>query len=115
MNEARRSPTTQELYWAAGFLEGEGCFSVTTARKAERVVAGQVDSEPLAKLKEIFGGNINYTEPKSEKQKPVFRWSVWGARARGVMLTLFPLMSERKQNQIIKALAAKPKLAYVRS
>lgn len=102
---------TRDLAWAAGFLEGEGSFHSTSSIAAgkryhhQRVAAVQVDSEPLAKLLRLFGGRISLIKPRGNS-KESFYWTVNGNRARGIMLTLFPLLSERRQQQIRVAMSA---------
>ena len=100
---ATRSPTTRDLEWSAGFIEGEGSFDIDRGRG--RVCAVQVNREPLEKLLALFGGHI-YTRRPTEGwgKQPVCSWIVTGPRARGVMMTLYSLMSERRQRQILCAL-----------
>lgn len=105
---ATGSPTIRDLEWAAGFLEGEGSFAYMKGG-TQRVRASQVNSEPLARLKKIFGGSISYEPSRTQKETgnkkaDCFAWAISGARARGVMLTLFPLLSEKRQDQITAAM-----------
>lgn len=93
-------PAVRGLAWAAGFLEGEGCFL------SSRVHAPQVNREPLERLTRLFGGGIYLTRPKVRRWNECFRWHVSGTRARGVMMTLYALMSARRQAQIRKALTS---------
>ena len=91
----------KDIYWVAGFLEGEGSFTVAKKKKnklAFRVTAVQAQLAPLEKLVSILGGRIQHS------QYP--RWSLWGTRAIGLMFTLYSIMSPRRQQQIMKALLA---------
>src|SRR5262249_16159364 len=45
-----------DLRWAAGFLEGEGSFS---CRSSLQVCATQVQTWPLERLRDLFGGAIS--------------------------------------------------------
>jgi hypothetical protein len=99
---ATRRPTLRELEWAAGFLEGEASFS------GGRIHVSQVNPEPLKRLLDIFGGNINEPRQRAVGCRPIGEWRVSGARARGVLLTIFELMSQRRKAQIRKALLATP-------
>ena len=56
----------KDLYWAAGFLEGEGGFGMYGPKNAWSVQAAQVQKEPLERLKSLFGGSITY----ESKRKP---------------------------------------------
>jgi len=99
-----RSPSLRDLEWAAGFLEGEGHF------RSSRVEAKQISTtEPLERLLAIFGGHVEtfsmeYRRQQGGKANDGSIWGVGGARARGVMMTLFPLLSTRRKAQIRGAL-----------
>jgi len=114
---ALRSPRTTDLYWAAGFLEGEGCFS-HGSDGTESVLASQVQREPLERLVAFFGGTIKLRpqydsdlegaiQAGIHSRQPLHTWRVTGGRARGVMLTLFALLSPKRKTEVLKALAAK--------
>lgn len=97
-----------DLYWAAGFLEGEGSFA--SSRTCPYVEASQVELEPLEKLLELFGGNIYYIDRATQKHNSpnwnnYYRWSIYGKKAVGVMLTLYSLMHSKRQGQIYKAVS----------
>jgi hypothetical protein len=96
--KATLTPRTVDLYWAAGFLEGEGCFRA--ADRTEEAYASQVDPEPLYRLQLLFGGRIQLRT----NRRPIYEWQVHGARARGVMMTLYSLLSARRRGQIRQAL-----------
>ena len=96
-------PTIRDIAWAAGFLEGEGSF----ASRGGTVNAVQVNTEPLHRLQELFGGSIYFDDKRTQKNpnwQPVSAWSVSGARARGFAMTIYSLMSSRRQEQIKKML-----------
>lgn len=109
---AKQSPTSWDIGWAAGFMEGEGCFTHTGGRTAygsERVQASQVNREPLERLLALFGGRVieRQNNPRGFGGRGagvINVWQVNGTRARGVMLTLFSLMSERRKGQILASL-----------
>lgn len=101
-------PTNEELNWAAGFLEGEGCFQAHHGSTA--TTATQTETrEPLDKLLKLFGGSIILITPKAmrtkgSKVRNYWRWSVYGAPAVITMIHLYPFMSVRRQEQIALAL-----------
>jgi len=95
-----------ELKWLAGFLEGEGSFIATGPRKGQlRVQANQVQLWPLERCVAIIGGNICKTTGRGKSQ-PQHLWHINGQRAAGAMMSLYILMSPRRQEQIRKALKA---------
>jgi hypothetical protein len=93
-NKATRSPTIRDLAWAAGFIEGEGSFPSTG-----NIFVSQVNPDPLVRLLEMFGGTV-----RRINNQAIWRWVVSGSRARGIMLTLYPLMSDERKRQIKKAI-----------
>jgi hypothetical protein len=98
--KATRSFSDLDMAWAAGFLEGEGAFT-----SPHRVDARQVDREPLDRLLGMFGGRICVVKA-TERWNTCHHWYTSGSRARGIMMTLYPLLSARRQEQIRKALQA---------
>lgn len=87
-----------EIYWAAGFLEGEGYFK---KKKTLVVSANQIYIEPLERLQKIFRGKIyNWLY----KDKIIYGWYVSGPLAASIMMTLYSLMSVIRQEQIKQSL-----------
>jgi hypothetical protein len=100
----------RELHWAAGFLEGEGCFC--NQRAQVLVSAVQVQRQPLERLLALFGGKIYACNPRRKNWQPYFKWNTQGSRGAGIAMTLFTLMSPRRQEQIAKALARWKSVPY---
>lgn len=91
----------RELYWAAGFIEGEGCFYYHPDRGKWTVSATQNTKEPLERLVAIFGGWLNMRPAKPPRlPNDHFIWMVHGPRAIGIAMTLYRLMSPRRQAKI---------------
>lgn len=102
---AATRPTVRDLAWVAGFLEGEGSFFAQQGRFPQ-VSATQVQREPLHRLSALLGGKVYERPPRSPTQQSTGWWRVSGARARGVALTLYGMMSPRRQAQIRAMLGA---------
>lgn len=90
-----------DLYWAAGFLEGEGCFSPGgTNRDQPHINASQVHKEPLEKLQRILGyGNITWRKPR-KNTNGCWIWTITGRKAAAVQMTLYSMLSSRRQAKI---------------
>ena len=99
-------PTVRDIHWAAGFIEGEGCFGPTGC-----LIASQVQKEPLEKLQRWFGGRLGLHAPPSHKGNPFWTWGVHGARARGVGMTLYQLLSPKRREQFKKMVAGREWMA----
>jgi len=96
----------RELYWAAGFIEGEGYFGSPIAHKgtghsAPRIIVAQKDIQPLNRLSCVFG-----VAGKYKTKSGVTNWTLYGNKAIGVMMTLWPLMSDRRRIQIERVIAS---------
>lgn len=101
--------TMMEIAWTAGFLEGEGSFTAneytqrnsTTRSLNFGISAGQLQREPLERLHAYFGGRLYQCEGEI-----MWRWYLSPTKgAAGLMMTLFPLMSPRRKDQIRRALS----------
>src|SRR5262245_57482296 len=86
-----------ELHWAAGFLEGEASFH---CGHSIQLSASQVQMWPLEQLQRIFGGTI-----RGRSNRKINDWQLNGYQAAAVMMTLWSLMSPRRKEQIVSALA----------
>jgi len=97
---ATQLPSMVDLAWAAGFLEGEGSFY--SQRRGSHVAATQKEKEPLERLQALFGGNIRIENKKRGFSN--YRWTTSGPRARGIAMTIYGFMSNRRKEQIKTAL-----------
>ena len=100
--KASKSSSIADIHWAAGFLEGEGSFIKNPNNQT--ISVAQVQLEPLTRLQAFFGGNIGFHKPRQPRAQSQHYWRVCGSRVRGLMMTLYILMSPRRQTQIKKAL-----------
>lgn len=95
-----------DLHWAAGFLEGEGSFGACGGPSGQagqiRITCHQTIMEPLERLRVIFGGHV--MGPHRGPRRPIYLWSLQYRAAVGAMMTLYPLMSDKRKTQIKTAL-----------
>ena len=84
----------RDLWWAAGFLEGDGSFGCTGS---PHVRAVQKNEEPIRRLKKSFGGRVSGFMKKSRRY---WSWRLDGPPARELILNLYPLLSPARQFQI---------------
>jgi hypothetical protein len=90
------------LGWAAGFLEGEGSFPGGKECSPSTVSAVQKEAEPLKRLQHMFGGRVFWRPDGGTYGAHV--WYVNGPTARGLMMTLYSLMSPRRREQISESI-----------
>ena len=97
-----RPVTTTDIAWVAGFLEGEGSF-IPRNKGGAQVTACQVQREPLERLAKILGGRV-IGRHRTRARNLIHDWRISSDRARGVMSTIYSLMSPRRKRQIRRAL-----------
>lgn len=85
--------SVKDIAWAAGFIEGEGCFS--WHKTTPQVQVAQKGLEPLEKVRSIFGGEITH-----RKDSGVSYLQMTSIEAISCMMTIYPLMSPRRQAKI---------------
>lgn len=92
--------TIKQIAWVAGILEGEGYFGYSG--NTPRITVGMTDEDTIDKVSNIIGGS-RYTEiPKDIRtnNKTVFLAAVAGDTAIQWMMTIYSLMSSRRQAKI---------------
>lgn len=100
-----RAILKRDIYWLAGLLEGEGCFSLTNGYP--RMSVAMTDRDVILQVCLLLClpvlGPYKQTYPTG---KPIYRCQVTGKRAVGIMLTLYPLLSMRRQASIQRCVLA---------
>jgi hypothetical protein len=96
-----------DIAWAAGFIDGEGHFSLRAVRNESRrngvrfyprVIVGQTKREPLDRLASLFQGAIRLRRQGHPGWRPVWEWSIAGGRRLRVVLPLLsPHLSVKRE------------------
>ncbi len=99
----------QELHWLAGLLEGEGSFMLgpPSSPHQPKIALQMTDIdvvERVARLWHVSVFEINRDRNKSKGWKSYYMCHIRGAGAVKWMKILQPLVGERRQEQIRKAL-----------
>ncbi len=95
----------ERLIWCAAFLEGEGYFTASPRYNGRiDVGASQVYPQVLRWLHDEFGGTFHQKKYKDHKWVEQTVWTVRGMQAVGVMMMLYPFMSEHRRGQIRTAI-----------
>lgn len=88
----------KDIYWLAGFIEGEGCFQFHKKNHAPYITISQKDPQCLYDIKNIFGGSIHSYRDREENI--YYKWTASTRLASGLMLTLYSLLSDRRKEKI---------------
>lgn len=98
---------TKDIYWLAGLLEGEGCFAVNNSKyHTPQITLKMTDLDVVEKAYKLMGITSSLLE---EKRSEIGRKRIWwframGSLAVGWMMTLYPLMGERRKAKIKEVL-----------
>lgn len=102
--------------WAAGILEGEGSFSLSTKPSGSylHITCNNTDLGMLERLQVLFGGTIYPRKVIGHARKPWWQWQL----CRPVLVSdclsdIWDYMSERRQDDISAALTADARFGSV--
>lgn len=85
----------ENLAWAAGFFDGEGCIYLTPDGYCVQITAFQNDPELLHRLQTILGAGEIY------KQRTGYSWMLSRKLAvYAVLVALYGWFSERRKGQV---------------
>lgn len=102
----------QEIAWAAGVLEGEGCFTrqASYTRKdgsklyAIAIRCAMGDGDVVRRLHRVLRvGRVYYWSPPSHRKRgfaPQYVLGIYARQARGVMRLILPYMCKRRSARI---------------
>ncbi len=98
----------EELAWAAGLLEGEGCITVQSPKlnvTVVRIVCVMTDLDVLQKLQRLVPGS-KLTGPYSRLNcKDTWMWALYKQTlVKPFLLEIFPWMGQRRKIKIIEGL-----------
>ena len=96
----------RDIFWTAGFLEGEGCFRYSSQGTGGTITvsASQVQKEPLERLIALYGGSIYTKREAGLNWQKCSQWTLTGPKAAGLMMTIFSILSPRRKGQVIESL-----------
>lgn len=97
-----------KLAWAAGFLDGDGCFSLLSHKQSDKTFRAvcisslQISKKPLEELENIFGGNITLSKKARGNKKEVYQWRLGDAKVvKSAINKLLPFLLFKKKEAII--------------
>jgi hypothetical protein len=95
--------SAEDLFYAAGFLDGEGCFSVRNNRYHKVLVACENTYEPVIHwLHNTFGGNIRLNiRGKKANHRATHRWAIADAQAANFCALIAPYLREKTEQALV--------------
>lgn len=107
--------TRYEINWLAGLLEAEGCFMAGTPSqpRTPRMYIGMTDYDIIERVAAMLHSSIKHFRIDAEGLKPQYSIQVGGGSFVSLTALLRPLMGQRRQDQIERALSCYAKaIAY---
>ena len=93
-------PTSVELAYTAGILDGEGCIRILKDTYALAVAVGNTDPALLNWLERVWGGKVYGKAYKPLKwyprSKPFMQWQIYGRKATDMLALCAPYMVIKK-------------------
>ena len=85
---------THDHGYYAGFLDGEGCFSVNGG--TPRVYVSNTHLPSLDNLKTMYGGRVSLRDKATETTRECYEWVVYGPTAIAVCKALLTDLREKQ-------------------
>ena len=95
--------STNNIYWVAAFLEGEGYFGIN--KGSPRIYVNQTDRDVVEKLRDIVDPKCPIgMQTRDGNRQDIYRFWVYGTLAASWMMTIYPLMGIRRKQTIKEVL-----------
>ncbi len=97
---------SQQIAWAAGVFEGEGCIYILKCRPhCANLQVSMTDLDILQRLQQLFGGNIYEKKKQQPHHKPLWTWQLARKKEIAKVLTqLLPWFGERRAYKALNTL-----------
>lgn len=100
----------KDIYYLAGIIEGEGCFSVFSGKRGggRRLRVEMTDYDIIFRLQQIsemgkITGPYNRIGNHGQEWKPIWHWSVnKKTDLARLLLAIYPVMGERRQKELAR-------------
>ena len=88
----------KDIYWVAGILEGEGSFGFY--RGSPCIQVQMTDKDVIERVASILGLNMRSPWVRKDGHKPVWSCVASGKKAAQWMMTLLPILGERRREKV---------------
>jgi hypothetical protein len=97
-----------DLAYAAGFIDGEGCFYLGHRRGGGNrecfpctFTLSQSTQPVLLDLQRLFGGRVYPSKTHGKGWQPVWMWTIYGAEADRMTRLILPFLRIKKPQAIV--------------
>lgn len=94
--------TSEDIAWAAGLFEGEGCITTTTChgRTTPRLLLNMTDEDTVRRFQEIVATGKIYRRKVPDKHKQPHIWQVGKKKdCEHLLLLFYPRLSVRRKQR----------------
>lgn len=91
--------TDEDLIYLAGFLDGEGCFSIH--RQKIIITCANCYKPIIDWLKQEFGGVVNKREARKETHRVCYSWRVVSGDACALLEQIVPYLREKQSQALL--------------
>src|SRR5262245_19271170 len=91
----------KHIYWIAALLDGEGCISF---HKSPQIQLNMIDLDTVDKARKILRPGAKISTIVRDNRQTQYKITIAGNDVAGWIMTIYPLMSIRKQAQIRETL-----------
>ncbi len=90
------------LAYAAGFLDGEGCFSVDKSYKI-RISCANTNRPIIEWFQQTFGGSFckNATRRRNPRHRRCYSWSIVANDAQQLLRAIVPFLKEKAEQALL--------------
>lgn len=90
------------IYWLAGLFDGEASFYWNPNSRSCQVQLAMTDEDTIIKVCTLIKQPKYYLVKRQDKYKQLYSIHLSGKKAIGLMMTLFSLLSIRRQEKIME-------------
>ena len=87
-----------DVSWAAGYIDGEGCFLMGSTPV---IVVESTCRTTIENLYKILGGRCQSVNRKTANGRPVFKWLASSAEALELCSILIPHLKDKKEQALL--------------
>ena len=95
----------ENLAWAAGLFEGEGCFTLTYGKNLQATLK-MTDKDVVERFQSVIGfGTIKRQEGERVGYKPQYKWCVGSfEKVQALAAMLWPWLHTRRRTKIVEVI-----------
>ena len=90
-----------DLAWSAGILDGEGCFSIAPTGSSPCITMDSTSKVVVDEFHRLFGGTPVSLKRKTEINRRVYRWSVYGPSAVEICKEVIPYLRDKGKQAVL--------------